>query len=74
MTVAEDLSALDGRIDTLMRRIDTLTDRMSGQQGAQCSAERPHPGRLVYLRSSNDYSCDCGMVYEKNAQGGLKVK
>lgn len=60
---------------TIEERISLLeaATRVSADYGtAGCTAERPHPGQLVYLRGPNRYDCPCGKSYLKDGAGGLK--
>lgn len=59
----------------LTRRIGALESRVTAASESQCTAERPHPNRLVFVRRGpgrGEYMCECGMVYEKDGNGGLR--
>jgi len=55
--------------DDLVARIERLEARTTAAPGGVCSAELPHPNKLVYVRrsaGSGQYMCECGQVYEKD--------
>jgi len=60
-------------LDARLERLEALAAAGGAHDGpATCTAERPHPNKLVYLRGPNEYHCECGQVYVKNGAGGLK--
>lgn len=60
------------RLDALEAQMQTVLDRVSVVPGGQCSAERPHPNKLVFMRGPNHYACECGQLYAKDGKGGLQ--
>lgn len=66
-TVAE----LEVSLGILEATVARLEARLGSTAGGMCSAQYPHPDRLVYQRGANTYSCDCGMLYRKDGVGGL---
>lgn len=62
---------MQAEIDTLNERLLSVERALVAALGSQCTAERPHPDGLVYIRGPNEYQCRCGKVYVKSA-GGLK--
>lgn len=65
----QDLEDLEHRVSELEAwQSRKSSDAVMGQ----CTAGRPHPNQLVYLRGPNQYHCTCGAVYVKDGAGGLK--
>jgi len=75
MAQEQDVAQLAALLEDFRIRFDRMEQRMQGSATAQCSAEYPHPDRLVFIRGGpaqgNHYVCTCGMMYRKNGQGGL---
>jgi len=63
--------AQDSRLDALEDALQRIENRLSATPGGRCSALRPHPDQLVYMRGPNHYACQCGQIYKKDGSGGL---
>jgi len=69
----------DDQFNDLVTQVTALGNQLSSVQarttnlpGGQCSAARPHVGKLIWQRGPNEYACECGKVYTKDGKGGLR--
>jgi len=73
MAQAASIAELAALIQGMGARLDGLEQRLQTTPGGQCSADFPHPDRLIFMRSpaGNHYVCSCGKRYRKDGRGGL---
>lgn len=76
---ADKMAALEDQLQAFGVVVAGLEATVRGLGGGSvatmvgCSADRPHAGRLNYLRGPNQYQCEVdGNVYVKDGAGGLK--
>lgn len=69
---ADRITELETTVADLKEAVSKAVAARPPAPGGQCSSTRPHPRGLVFMRGPNTYMCECGKVYEKNGQGGLR--
>jgi len=59
-------------IAALQAELTALTLQLGAPVQGSCSAEYPHPDKLIFRRGPNTYRCtEDGNIYRKDGQGGL---